>query len=63
MEREMTTAELAARPGSWTSGQVDLMRVEVVDVVDVVTSQFDMTMLVYELKRYQGSAFIATRSL
>ena len=42
MEREMTTAELAASPGSWTSGQVDLMRVE---VVDVVTGQFDMTML------------------
>ena len=41
MEREMTTAELAASPGSWTSGQVDLMRVEVIDVV----SQFDMTML------------------
>ena len=38
MERERTTAELPASPGSWTRGQVDLMRVEVIDVV----SQFDM---------------------
>ena len=43
MEREMTTAELAASPGSWTRGQVDL-RVEVIDVV----SQFDMKMLWYQ---------------
>ena len=44
MEREMTTAELAASPGSWTRGQVDL-RVEVINMIDVVTGQFDMTML------------------
>ena len=47
MEREMTTAELAASPGSWTRGQVDL-RIEVISMIDVVTGQFDMTMLVYE---------------
>ena len=43
MEREITTAELPASPGSWTRGQVDL-RVEVIDVV----SQFDMKMLWYQ---------------
>ena len=44
MERERTTAELPASPGSWTRGQVDL-RVEVINMIDVVTGQFDMTML------------------
>ena len=30
MEREMTTAELAASPGSWTRGQVDLRVEEII---------------------------------
>ena len=61
MERERITAELAASPGSWIRGQVDLtVEVKRCGQFGLICDDVRVRIL---MMGYQGSAFVATRPL